>query len=223
MRPPKTSPMRIRPSRPRFVFLDMGNVIVNFDRGRALRNLERLTGRDTETLRHALVAHRLSERLECGALDWEAFHREFSTVTGTRSDPEALATAYSDMFDLAIGMLPVVAGLERFGCRIGILSNTCGVHWNHIVERSFGILPGDFEVIVLSHEVGLMKPDRAIFDHAAARAGVEPEGIFFADDLPRHVAAAREAGWDAEVFSGAERGPIDLARALEARGLDRGL
>lgn len=215
--------MRVRPSRPRFVFLDLGNVIVTFDRGRALGNLERLTGRDAETLRHALVARRLPERLECGVLDWAAFHREFSLVTGTDCDPEALAIAYSDMFELSIGMLPVIAGLERAGCRIGILSNTCGVHWNHIIDRYVGILPGNFDPIVLSHEVGLMKPHRGIFDHAAARAGVEPTHIFFVDDLPQHVAAARQAGWDAEVFGGAVRGPLDLARALEARGVDLGL
>lgn len=215
--------MHVRPSRPRFVYLDLGNVIVTFDRVRALRNIERLTGGDAETLGHALVSNRLSERLERGDLDWEGFHREFSLVTGTHSDPEALALAYSDMFELSIGMLPVIAGLERAGCRIGILSNTCGVHWNHIVGRSFGILPGNFEPIVLSHEVGLMKPDSGIFDHAAARAGVDPADIFFADDLPQHVTAARQAGWDAVVFDVAGRGPLALATALEARGVDLGL
>lgn len=213
----------MRLSRPSVVFLDMGNVIVNFDRGRALRNLERLTGRDAEALRQALVSHRLPERLECGELDWGAFHREFSLATETRSDAEALAVAYSDMFDLSIGMLPVIAGLERSGCRLGILSNTCGVHWSHIVGRSFGILPGNFELIVLSHEVGVMKPDRGIYEHAAALAGVAPEGIFFTDDLPRHVAAAREAGWDAEVFGDAVTGPRGLAKALEARGVNLGM
>jgi putative hydrolase of the HAD superfamily len=116
-------------------------------------------------------------------------------------------------------MVPVIAGLARAGCPFGILSNTCAVHWNHLLAERPWVLAGGPREIVLSHEVGAMKPDRRIYDVAAARAGVPPERIFFCDDIPAHVAAAREAGWDAEVFRSAG-GLID---ALAGRGLPLGL
>lgn len=204
---------------PRFVFLDMGNVIVNFDRERAVRNVAAVCGTSPDHVRELLAADSLSGALERGDIDWGAFHAEFSRRTGTMSDPAELAVAYSDMFELSVGMLPVIAGLERAGCRRGILSNTCGVHWEHLVSKGYGVLPDAFEILAFSHELGAAKPDRAIFERAQALAGVEPEAIFFSDDLPEHVDAARRAGWDAELFTG----PLALAGFLEARGIDLGL
>jgi FMN phosphatase YigB (HAD superfamily) len=204
---------------PRFIYFDMGNVIVTFDRERAVRNVAAVCGGPPDRVREALAADSLSGALERGEIDWNAFHAEFSRQTGTRSDPTELAEAYSDMFELSFGMLPVLAGLERAGCRRGILSNTCGVHWEHLLSRGFGVLPDAFEILAFSHEIGAVKPDLAIFHRAQALAGVEPSAIFFTDDLPEHVEAARRAGWDAELFTG----PLPLARSLEARGIDLGL
>ena len=51
--------------------------------------------------------------------------------------------------------------------------------------------------IVYSHEVGLAKPDPAIYALTAERLGVEPHEIVFLDDHPPNVAAARAAGWHA--------------------------
>ena len=51
--------------------------------------------------------------------------------------------------------------------------------------------------IVYSHEVGLTKPDPAIYVLTAHRLGVEPQEIVFLDDHPPNVAAARAVGWHA--------------------------
>jgi putative hydrolase of the HAD superfamily len=204
---------------PEFVYLDLGNVIFSFDRQRAFRQMAEASGADAARIESLLVGEGLQEALETGRLDWGAFHAEFSRRTGTGSDPDRLARAASDMFEPLAGMLPVVAGLARAGCPFGILSNTCAVHWNHLLAERPWVLAGGPRQVVLSHEVGAMKPDRRIYDVAAARAGVPPERIFFCDDIPAHVAAAREAGWDAEVFRSAG-GLID---ALARRGLPLGL
>ncbi len=51
--------------------------------------------------------------------------------------------------------------------------------------------------IVYSHEVGLAKPDPAIYALSAERLGVEPHEIVFLDDHPPNIAAARAEGWHA--------------------------
>jgi len=203
---------------PAFVYFDLGNVIATFDRERAFRGMAAVCGADASRVR-AAVMDGLQADLERGTIEWPAFHAEFSRRTGTRSDPGALAAAAAEMFELNVGILPVVAALQRRRIPIGILSNTCDLHWRHLLGRGWGILPGGFRPVILSYEIGASKPEPAIFERAAERAGTPPERIFFCDDLPEHVAAARAAGWDAELFTSAPR----LADQLARRGMRLGL
>ena len=211
---------RPRPSdpnfmRPAFIYFDLGNVLFAFDRHKAFRQMAAVCGISPEAVEAAIAAPGLQEALETGRLDWAGFHAEFSRRSGTAADATALALAASDMFSLRVEMLPVLAALERAGCPTGILSNTCHIHWRHLVDAGYAILPGRFTHQVLSYEVGAMKPHPTIYTAAAATAGVPADRIFFCDDLPQHVAAAREAGWDAELFTSASA----LIDQLAARGL----
>ena len=51
--------------------------------------------------------------------------------------------------------------------------------------------------IVYSHEVGLAKPDPAVYDLTTRRLGVKPAEVVFLDDVAANVDAARAAGWHA--------------------------
>ena len=102
---------------------------------------------------------------------------------------------------------------------MGLLSNTCAVHWEHLLAKRYAVIPGNCSIIVLSHEAGCMKPHPEIYRIAAQAAGVEPGRIFFTDDIPAHVQAAREAGWDAVLFESA----AGLANDLDRRGINLGL
>lgn len=204
--------------RPRFVYLDLGNVILSFDRDRAHRQMATVAGVAPAAV-EAAVADGLQERLESGAIDWTAYHAEFCRRTGTVPDPRALAAAASDMFELNAAMVPVIAALQRAGCPLGILSNTCDPHWRHLLSCRYAVMPGPFTQVVLSHEVGAMKPDPAIYRTATERAGVSADTIFFTDDIEANVAAARALGWDSERFVSA----TVLADALMRRGIPLGL
>ena len=205
--------------RPQFIYLDLGNVIVLFDHAKAWQQMADLAGIDSVAVHAAVTAGGLQESLERGHIDWPEFHSQFSSRTHTTTDPEALAHAASDMFSLNIGMLPVIAGLERTGCPTGILSNTCAIHWEHLLAKHYSLLPGNFVQTVLSHTVARLKPERGIYELATERATVRPDQIFFCDDIPANVHAARAAGWDAEVFVSA----VGLADALDRRGINLGL
>jgi FMN phosphatase YigB (HAD superfamily) len=72
--------------------------------------------------------------------------------------------------------------------------------------------------IVYSHEVGLKKPDPAIYALAQRRLEVEPEEIVFLDDVIGHVDAARAAGWHAVLHESTPGSIAELERIIAAEG-----
>lgn len=70
-----------------------------------------------------------------------------------------------------------------------------------------------FQSGVFSARVNLVKPDPAIFAHAAAVFGGDPSRLLFLDDHLPNVVAARDAGWQAIHFTDAAQAEAE-ARAL---------
>jgi HAD superfamily hydrolase (TIGR01509 family) len=69
-----------------------------------------------------------------------------------------------------------------------------------------------FRGVTVSGERKMVKPDPAIYAHHAEAFGLEPSATLFFDDSPKNIDAARQAGWHAEIFTTPERMQMDLAR-----------
>ncbi len=69
-----------------------------------------------------------------------------------------------------------------------------------------------FRGITVSADIGLMKPELAIYRHHQQAFGLDPAATLFFDDNSANVAGARAAGWQAEQFVGAAQMRADLAR-----------
>jgi 2-haloacid dehalogenase len=66
--------------------------------------------------------------------------------------------------------------------------------------------------VTVSGDIGLIKPDRAIYDHHAASFGLDPAASLFIDDSQKNVDGARAAGWQAVLFTDAGTLEADLER-----------
>lgn len=64
--------------------------------------------------------------------------------------------------------------------------------------------------VTVSGEVGLIKPDVAIYERHAKDFGLSPAHSVFIDDSLANVEGARAAGWHAVHFTGAEKLKADL-------------
>ena len=69
-----------------------------------------------------------------------------------------------------------------------------------------------FDTLIISAEVGLMKPDPRIFQIALQSLGVQPAEAVFVDDFPHNVEGARAVGMHAIQF----RNPKQVRQDLEA-------
>jgi putative hydrolase of the HAD superfamily len=121
----------------------------------------------------------------------------------------------AEMWDGYCGELDVVLRDFIVGLRprlkTAILSNSAdGARREE--QRRFGF-EELVDVLVYSHEVGLEKPDPAIFRLTGSLLGVQPSEIVFLDDNARHVDAAADCGWHAVLHRDTE-GSIRAIRSL---------
>ena len=72
-----------------------------------------------------------------------------------------------------------------------------------------------FDRLFLSGELKIAKPDPAIYAHVEKEAGVDPSVLYFIDDTPANIEAAKTRGWQTHLF----RGPSGLLADVIHRGL----
>jgi len=186
---------------PSLLYFDLGNVLLYFSHEQGCRQMALVAGVEVVRVREALCDADLQARYERGELTSRQFYDVFCQRTGTRPDYDALALAAGAIFSVNVPMKAVVTQLSAAGQRLGLLSNTCDVHWNYLANGRFSTIPELFDVVALSNRIGAVKPEPKIFQAAAELAGVAPGEIFFTDDIPGHVAAARAAGFDAVQYT----------------------
>jgi len=102
----------------------------------------------------------------------------------------------ADMWDWYCGELDVelhaFARSLRPRLRTAILSNS-GDGARREEQARYGF-EDDFDPIIYSHEVGLAKPDPAIYELTWTLIGVAPEEMIFIDDTQGHLDAAARLG-----------------------------
>jgi HAD superfamily hydrolase (TIGR01509 family) len=199
---------------PKFIYFDLGNVLLTFNRHTACEQLAALTGVSADSVWGHLFDSGLQDRYEHGELTSEQIYEEFcrSSLGDSKDWPQyaAFHRANSDIFRLHVPIIGIVAHLHAAGYPLGILSNTCDEHWKHVANGRYTVLQRYFREVVLSFELRCAKPDVKIFLAAAERAGCDPGEIFFTDDRPENVAGARQAGIDAVDFLSPQQLAIDL-------------
>jgi epoxide hydrolase-like predicted phosphatase len=89
-------------------------------------------------------------------------------------------------------MLDLFRRLHADGVPTGLLSNSWGPGG---YPRE--LFPDLFDVVVISSEVGMRKPEPRIFLHAAGLLGLDPQECIFIDDIQANVTGARELGFTA--------------------------
>lgn len=201
---------------PKFFYFDLGNVLLFFDHRRAARQMAEVAGVPPEMVWEIVFASGLEQRYEAGKLSTQEFYEIFCEQTGARPDYQALAAAAGNIFEVNAPLLALLERLSESGRRLGLLSNTCELHWEHFSSGCYPPIPAAFHSLVLSFRVGCMKPETQIYAHAAELAGAAPHEIFFVDDVAGHVAAARRFGFDAVQYTT----PEALAAELRQRGVD---
>ncbi|MFC4534991.1 HAD family hydrolase [Sphaerisporangium dianthi] len=136
----------------------------------------------------------------------------YTAAEGVEVEMVSFADTWFDGRETNTRWLTELHRIKDLGLFVGMLSNMPPAweeHWRRMVPPE-----GLFDDVVNSAVVGLRKPDREIFDLAAARAGVRPDECVLVDDLAKNCAGAEEAGWRAVRFTDTEEAIQELGRML---------
>ena len=147
--------------------------------------------------RAALAEHEPTGDMATGEMSEAQMREMWARALGLDDDQDHQMMA--EMWDAYCGELDVqlrdfAAGLRPTFATAILSNSTDGARREEQRRYGFEEL---VDVIVYSHEVGLVKPDPAIFRLTGELLGVEPHEIVFLDDHDGHVAAARACGWHA--------------------------
>lgn len=151
------------------------------------------------------------ERGEIPAEDFErSLAERFSQESGRSVSGEGLVERLFGTLTAEESMFEAVGAVKRAGYKTALLSNSwgLGVYPRHRFE-------GLLDVVVISAEVGMRKPDPEIYAHTTAALGVDPGRCVFVDDHPGHLKPAAAVGMTTVLHRNAARTIEELEGLFE--------
>jgi putative hydrolase of the HAD superfamily len=183
----------------RTVVFDLGNVLLQFSHERMCRQIGDVCGAPWKDVWQWLFDEHWERDFERGDIAPDVFQQRIEQRVGHPVDEARLRLAASDIFTLNEPIVPVVDALKSLGMRLVLLSNTHIWHVEFVRQR-FDILDR-FDELVLSYEVGAVKPEPAIFDAVLRVLHCTPSDAFYTDDIAKYVEIGRQRGLNAETFT----------------------
>jgi putative hydrolase of the HAD superfamily len=194
------------------VIFDFGGVLCFHPAPEQMAQAAKMGGVSLADFDRAFWANRLE--YDAGRLSPVAYWREVAGLAGSPLADAAAALAHLDIEFWSRRDERVLAWVRQIhdrGFATAILSNL-----PRPLGEALRAWPGfleHFDHVTFSYELGLVKPQREIYEHALAGLGVSGSQALFLDDRPGNIEGAIEAGLEALLYpSWAEFPAGDVAR-----------
>lgn len=208
-----------------FVYFDAGNVILDLDWDSYFEATAKLVTSNAshftmENFTKTMLKSGLARKWSCGLIGNAQFSVELKNLLvsefsiDTRRASEIFPQRLKEISSLVVGpprmrVFELIKSLKQKGFFIGLLSN-CNP-WHEVdIERNRSLYDL-FDAVVYSHDVGCEKPELEIYEIATRIAAATvtkkrdveliKSDIYFVDDLPANVRAARNFGWNASLVT----------------------
>ena len=196
----------------RAVYFDLGGVIVRTgDREPRTKLAERL-GMSYDELAKAVFENESSARASLGAISTEDHWAAVVQRLGLPlSEADAVRHEFfaGDILDL--GLIAFIRSL-RPNYRTGLISNAWPDMRAYLVSQN---IADAFDQMVISAEIGIVKPDARIYQIALEKLGVAPAEAIFVDDFAVNVEGARAVGMYAIQFTQPDETLEELKQLLD--------
>ncbi len=181
------------------IIFDIGGVLVDYDHEATLAALTAVCHPPADL--HSQIPPDIIQQLGDGRLNGRQLHRYLVDHLNMTPDYDMFYTAFCSQMKRNEVALAYAAELaKRPFIKVGIISNTNEAHaaWLHEHIPEFK----QFHSVILSSEVGLVKPDPAIYAQALVELGIIgetagpelAETAVFIDDIWENIKGAQAAG-----------------------------
>ena len=194
------------------VIFDYGEVLSGPPDPQAHRNLLAIAGVEEEAFEKAYWVHRLDYDADIlnGQTYWQIVARDTGVHFTTQQISQLLEQDALMWMNLNPAMLAWIPKIKQAGFRLGVLSNMGDGVLEYLRPR-FSWL-AQFDHLTWSCELGVVKPDPAIYLHTVKKLNVSPDKALFIDNLQKNIVGAEEVGLNAALFENVEQLQSDLAR-----------
>jgi putative hydrolase of the HAD superfamily len=179
------------------VFFDFGGVIGRTEFQAPRQHLAERLRMEYEQLVELVFASESSMRASIGEITEDEHWR---VVMGKLGLPDSEREAFTEQFfggDVVDRVLLDFLGSLRPAYRVGLISNAWSGLRAWLAARGHDRV---FDEMVISAEIGVMKPDERIYRIALDKFGVAAGESVFVDDFPENVECARAVGMHAIRF-----------------------
>ncbi|MHB2025044.1 MAG: HAD family hydrolase [Elusimicrobiota bacterium] len=195
-----------KPEKIKVVFFDIGNVLLRFEPRGFLRHMAEKTKRPQLLIAKYFWVERISDRLERGLLSSKSLFDLLRTKLGYSGQWDEFTAAWCD-FSLNRATEEILKKVAEQK-DVYLLSNTNELHFDFIRHNYSFVARAKGSIV--SHELGLRKPEPAIYRAALRRAKVRAPQAVFIDDLKENVSAAARLGIRAILY----KNPSKLRKKL---------
>ncbi len=152
--------------------------------------LQLLRGRFRELIIRDPVGRALYHRIERGEISQPTFEHELAALLGV--EPDGLLAGLLGGLEPDHEVIEAAARARAAGIQVGVITNSWGTD---PYDPYAGYHLGEhYDAVIISGEVGLRKPDPAIYRLAADKLGLPPSECVFVDDVAANLPAAAELG-----------------------------
>ena len=196
----------------RAVFFDLGGVVIRTEYQAPREYLAERLNTTYEDLNRIVFESDTSRRASIGELTTEAHWEAVTRKVGRPASEAGIIRQEFFAGDIVdIELLDFIRSL-RPRCKTGVISNAWPDLRQYLTEKK---AVDAFDALVISAEVGIMKPEPKIYQMALEKLGVTAPEAAFVDDTPVNVDAARALGMQGVLFREPRRALSDLKEILK--------
>jgi len=184
-----------------WLIFDFGNVLIEIDPARSIQAFQAL-GAPADLHLDADFFH----DFETGAIRAKEFRKSLRGQLRWAAADSSIDRGWNELLlEVPPRTLAKLHQLRAKGYKLALLSNTNTIHIDEVRRRlgpfGYGEFARCFERIFYSYEMGLRKPDPAIFAAVDRELGIaNPAEVLFIDDNAANIASAAKHGWGTLLF-----------------------